>query len=199
MNTDFTKIDKSDFVCLQTGADKNHCYFGQMKWMNTETKELIADLDEIEAEEERAKFMRVRHGAGIQLYGNPQKKGGIVCKYAGEWDKDKKMGDSHQVFADGSEYKGNVINGVFQGRGMYDWPASGEDFTLSEGGDVKRHHYLGNWKDGKMHGKGEFQHAKGHVLKGIFVNNLYCHISKGMKFFLNPLDDKEHHSIHMNN
>lgn len=91
--------------------------------------------------EELAKYVKVRHGAGIQLYGkNPS---GVTCKYAGEWDKDQKTGDGHSVFPDGSEYRGYSIKSVFNGLGTYQWP------PVKEGTRPK---YSGKWVDGKMNG-----------------------------------------------
>ena len=68
-------------------------------------------IDDIEEEEEKAKYLKVRHGVGIQMYGKNES--GVTMKYAGEWEKNEKMGDAHCVYADGSEYKGNSIKGVF--------------------------------------------------------------------------------------
>jgi hypothetical protein len=95
-----------------------------------------------------------------------------------------KTGDAHAVYADGSEYKGSFINSVFNGRGMFLWPVAKTD-----GNSSNRHQYVGDWVEGKMHGKGEFKHATGgHTLKGYFAKNLYHHTTKGTKYFLNPLD-----------
>jgi len=86
MILDFTKINKEDFECIQMGDNKENVYFGQLQYMHCETAELKESIEDIEEEEERAKYTRVRHGAGIQLFGKNGK--GVTCKYAGEWCKD---------------------------------------------------------------------------------------------------------------
>ena len=182
MNIDFTKIDKSDFECIQMD-DSGAVYFGQLQYMHTETGELLKGLDDIEEEEQKQLYKRVRHGCGIQLFGKNDQ--GVTCKYAGEWDRDEKTGDGHQIYPDGSEYRGNFVKGVFQGRGLFWWPPAKSGNPASG----NRHHYNGVWVDGKMHGKGEFRHADtGEVSKGYFANNLYAYASKGQKHFLNPFD-----------
>ena len=63
MNIDFKTIDKSNFECLKLADD--HVYFGLTKLMHSETKELRDNLDDIEEDEEKEKYNKVRHGAGI--------------------------------------------------------------------------------------------------------------------------------------
>lgn len=171
MNIDFTKIDKSDFECLQIKEETGAVYFGQIMYLHKETGELRKNLEGPSAmktiesggkspggakasahdsapetsemdEEEKAKYMKVRHGAGIQIYGK-RDENGVTCKYAGEWVKDEKTGDGHSVFPDGSEYRGYAIKSVFNGEGIYKWKAV-------DGGE--RPTYLGKWRDGKMNG-----------------------------------------------
>jgi hypothetical protein len=144
--------------------------------------------DEGMTEEERAKFVKVRHGLGIQVYG---RENGILVKYAGEWEAGQKHGDGHSTFADGSEYKGYTMRGVFNGRGIYRWPATP--------GSEKCHSYTGEWRDGKMNGPGEFRHADAHSLKGTFVNNLFVQVIRGKKYYLRPLDSKDSHKKHIDN
>jgi hypothetical protein len=121
-------------------------------------------IDDIEDEEERNKWCRVRHGAGIQLFGKND--AGVTCKYAGEWERDQRTGDGHQIYKDGSVYKGNFNNGVFNGQGWFWWPAS-----KTKSGEDK-HCYKGMWVDGKMHGKGDFVNGdSGDSYVGFFANN----------------------------
>lgn len=98
--------------------------------------------------------------------------------------KDEKTGDGHSIFPDGSEYKGYCKKGIFNGDGMYTWPANKNG---------TKHHYVGKWVDGKMQGKGEFNHEDGIIHKGYFVNNLYVVTQMTQKFFLSPFDTKEAH------
>ena len=183
MNLDFKTLDKSTFECLKLSND--HVYFGKTKLMHSETKELRDQIDDIEEEEEKEKYVKVRHGPGIQLYSKNAQ--GVQCKYAGEWVMDEKSGDAHVVYPDGSEFKGNVVKGVFNGKGKYWWPVA-----KTGGSSNERHTYLGEWQEGKMQGKGEFKHAiQGHNLKGYFAKNLFVEVHQGKKYYLNPLDTKE--------
>ena len=116
------------------------------------------------------------------MYGKNES--GVTMKYAGEWEKNEKMGDAHCVYADGSEYKGNSIKGVFQDFGQF-WWKSNQDGT--------RHTYKGHWSNGKMNGAGEFKHCNGQVLKGTFVNNLLSVTKGGKKYFICPLETKSEH------
>lgn len=114
------------------------------------------------AEELRDRLQTFRHGFGIQIYYNGE--GSTTGRYAGDWIFNKKTGDCHMVYQDGSEYRGNLIDGVKNGRGLFVWP--------KEAGDSKSGHtYIGQWKDGKMHGKGRFLHCHEFVLEPTFVNN----------------------------
>lgn len=90
----------------------------------------------------------------------------------------KKTGDGHMVYQDGSEYRGHLNDGVKSGRGLYIWPKEGENCG---------HTYIGHWKDGKMHGKGRFLHRDEFVLEPTFVNNLVC----DGDLFINPFMSKE--------
>ena len=63
MNIDFTKIDKDNFECIKMADD--HVYFGLTKFMNSETKELKDAIHDIEEEEEKEKYSKVRHGLGV--------------------------------------------------------------------------------------------------------------------------------------
>lgn len=46
MNTDFTKIDKSNFECIKMNDPAGGLYYGQLKWAHCETNELKDNLDE---------------------------------------------------------------------------------------------------------------------------------------------------------
>ena len=94
------------------------------------------------------------------------------------------------MYQDGSEYKGNFKKGVLNGFGCFWWP------ECKSNGLAMRHHYKGMWVDGKMQGKGEFQHTcnvPGDTYQGMFVNNLWAVCENKEKFFLNPFDTKEQH------
>lgn len=59
----------------------------------------------------------------------------------------------------GASYKGQFVNGTFDGHGKYTFP------------DLA--YYDGEWKNGKMHGKGEYFDADGVKWAGDFFNGLY--------------------------
>ena len=195
MNIDFTQIDKTNFECLDIGGN---VYYGQLKWMHCESGDVRDSLDDVvpvkesgeptaeEIEEEKAKYKeRVRHGVGIQLFGKTS--GNLVCKYAGEWDRNQITGNGHYIYPNGSEYKGDFVKGVFHGKGEYTWEPE-----ASEGYENK-HMYKGLWENGAMNGKGEFHHAAGHICKGYFVNNLFEFAKGGKRYFVNPMEDKQQH------
>lgn len=116
-------------------------------------------MDEIE-EEAREKIKRVRHGNGIQLYGQNEKKKDV--KYEGQWEKDMMHGEGIASFPDGSIYRGTFKQGQFDGYGRFEW--------------FEGHVYEGNWREGRMEGGGEFSQAKGNELKGLFKGNYYNNV-----------------------
>lgn len=99
---------------------------------------IVCDMSQVE-EDNKGLVKMSRHGYGIQIYA--EKKG----RYCGDWQMDKKTGDGHMVYTDGSEYRGSFVDGVKNGHGLYIWT---KDESCSEYGHV----YLGNWKNDMMHG-----------------------------------------------
>jgi hypothetical protein len=95
------------------------------------------------SDEYKDKIQTIRHGFGIQIYANGQ------GRYAGEWLFNKKTGEGHMVYTDGSEYRGGLVNGVKHGYGCYIWPKQSSDSSHG-------HIYIGNWKNGMMQGEGKF-------------------------------------------
>lgn len=87
------------------------------------------------------------------------------------------------VYADGSEYRGGFVNGLKHGYGYYLWPKPTTASDAQTG-----HIYVGNWKQGLMHGAGKFQHSESFVLEPTFSNNL-AQIPNGT--FVNPLMSKK--------
>jgi len=102
----------------------------------------------------------------------------LLCKYVGQWDRDKKHGEGQCTYPDGSEYKGNFRHEKFDGYGQFQWAPTSDEGLV--------HVYEGYWKEGKMDGGGEFRHGKGFSLKGLFKNNLFNYENK---LFLNPFND----------
>jgi len=87
-------------------------------------------------------YKRVRHGVGVQIF--PSTEGGFLCKYEGNWDRDRKNGEGRCHFSDKSCYLGQMKYDVMDGYGQHTW----------ENGNI----YQGNWKNGRFEGGGKFVH-----------------------------------------
>ena len=64
------------------------------------------------------------------------------------------------LWKNGNYYQGDFVNDVFHGYGVYKW---GKERT-----------YEGNWKEGKMHGKGKLMLIDGSYYDGEFVEGKKC-------------------------
>lgn len=110
----------------------------------------------------------------MNMYSGNRNEDGVLTKYEGYWDKDKKHGDrATAVYADGSTYSGSFKKDKFEGLGKYEW--------------AQGHIYEGQWKDSQMDGNGVFTNANGRVHQGMFKRNFYLND----KTFINPLDDEK--------
>jgi len=130
---------------------------------------IVSHMSQVD-EAHKPHVVMARHGYGIQIYAEKQ------GRYCGDWQMDKKTGDGHQVYTDGSEYRGSLVDGVKNGHGLYIWT---KDASQSEHGHV----YLGCWKNDMMHGPGRFQHRDQRVSNSNFCNNLH---ENAAGFFVNP-------------
>ena len=184
MSLEFKDLDKTDFECWQ--MDDGSVYYGQIAYVDQDNK-IVEDVEEAkrqleeqqqenedpDQEQPEPKFKKVRHGLGVNCYGRSEGED-ILCKYEGNWDRDRKTGEGFLVFPDGSTYKGSFKNDIIDGFGIFEWRHYG-------------HRYEGNWKDGLMEGGGEFYHTTGRKIKGSFINNY--HNFGGM--FINPFMSEE--------
>ena len=68
------------------------------------------------------------------------------------------------IWKDGNLYKGDILNDLFHGFGIYEWD--------------KNKKYEGQWKYGKMNGKGKIYYSDGSIYEGDFVDNLRCGYGK---------------------
>ena len=68
------------------------------------------------------------------------------------------------IWNDGNSYEGEIQNDLFNGFGIYKWD--------------KNKQYEGNWKNGKMNGKGKMLYSDGSFYEGDFVDNLRCGFGK---------------------
>ena len=48
----------------------------------------------------------IRHGYGLQLFNGFRNDDGVITKYEGHWDKNRKQGQGSAVYTDGSTYTG---------------------------------------------------------------------------------------------
>jgi hypothetical protein len=85
----------------------------------------------------------VRHGYGMQMYSGTRNDDGVMTKYEGFWERDKKHGDNGSaVYMDGSTYQGSFRKDHFEGHGKFQWAIG--------------HSYEGAWKENQMDGHGHF-------------------------------------------
>ena len=104
----------------------------------------------------------VRHGYGLNLYSGQRNADGVMTKYEGSWDRDKKHGEGLAVFKDGSIYQGSFKKEHFEGQGKFEWAVG--------------HVYEGQWKESQMDGLGDFRHASGRSHKGFFKRNYFLQV-----------------------
>jgi hypothetical protein len=129
-------------------------YYGEIAYMKN-SGEIV--LEESLTPEEKHSLSKIRHGQGVQLF--PTTSQDILCKYQGEWFKDKRHGKGECYYPNGDAYKGAFQNDKRHGLGVYDWT------------DGKK--YEGEWKNDMMEGKGTFIHPSSFELKGDFKSNYY--------------------------
>ena len=167
---DLNLVEKEEFKCVK--FPDGSVYYGETRYVDGESGILYKDKSEHGSEDENKEcnhLQEIRHGNGIQLFGEVEEK--MQASYEGEWVMDSRSGKGKCVYKDGSSYTGLFKEGLFEGEGTYVW---------AEG-----HTYTGFWKGNKMEGKGEFVHAtKDLQLSGIFRNNYY--IDGDTQWLLNP-------------
>ncbi|XP_066543467.1 alsin isoform X2 [Amia ocellicauda] len=83
--------------------------------------------------------------------------------YEGRWMAGKPNGRGILKWPDGRMYTGTFKNGLEDGFGEYIVPNK----TLN-----KNDHYIGHWKEGKMHGYGTYRYATGELYEGSFQDNM---------------------------
>lgn len=124
------------------------------------------------------------HGTGKLLYEDGN-------KYVGEFKKGNRHGKGKMIAKDGTETSGTYYNNFLEdniktkdsrcsgdcenGQGTYTW----------DNGDK----YIGQWRDGKRHGKGKYIFKNKGLLYGMFEND------KFIKHIGRPIHSKENHKI----
>jgi hypothetical protein len=151
--------DVSKFKGYRFGHDGS-LYYGEVAYLNTKTGHVQASIDGLD-EESKKQWRLVRHGYGLQMYSGSRNEDGVMTKYEGFWDKDKKHGDSAiAIYADGSSYRGSFRKDHMEGMGRYEWAAG--------------HVYDGQWRESQMDGaNGLFINANGREMKGTFKRNYF--------------------------
>ncbi|KAM3862238.1 alsin-like [Diretmus argenteus] len=83
------------------------------------------------------------------------------AQYTGGWLAGRVHGRGTIKWPDGRSYSGNLKNGLEDGYGECVMPNK----LLN-----KPDHYLGHWRDGKIHGFGKYKYASGEVYEGCFYD-----------------------------
>ncbi|CDW79882.1 UNKNOWN [Stylonychia lemnae] len=170
MQTVQSQVDVTKFKCYRFQADGS-IYYGEIMYLNTKTGGLVSSIDGVD-EDTKKLHKLVRHGYGLQIFNGQRNADGVLTKYEGRWDRDRKQGENcTAVFKDGSIYTGSFKKDNFEGQGKFEWALG--------------HIYEGQWKESQMEGQGEFKHANGRVHHGLFRRNYFLQD----KCFINPLDD----------
>lgn len=133
-------------------------------------------------------FNGKRHGIGRIDF--PEKHFRGISVYAGFWEFDEMAGEAIIEYADGSQYRGRVTNGVPHGKGRKvsvegsyegDWLSgqrSGYGLLKKGNGD----YYLGQWKHDKCHGYGIYQFSNRDRYEGQFRNGEFH--GKGVYYYV---------------
>lgn len=168
MKASSVKPDISKFKAYRFAHDGS-IYYGEVAYLNQKTGHLSL------SQETDEHWKMVRHGYGLQMYSGSRNEDGVMTKYEGYWDRDKKHGEGAvATFKDGSTYHGSFKKDKLEGMGKFEWAVG--------------HVYEGPWKDSQMDGiNGVFVNANGREMKGTFKRNFYLQD----KTFINPLDDEK--------
>ena len=115
---EFSKIDRSSFVCLK--FEDGSIYYGEVAWFDEQNNEVSETaikkynedfekkLKEQPTQDHTKKiFKKKRHGSGAQMF--TRHDGSILCKYEGQWDCGSKSGEGVATYPDGSVYAGMLV------------------------------------------------------------------------------------------
>jgi hypothetical protein len=116
-NFEFSKIDKSNFVCLK--FEDSSIYYGEVALFDEQHNEVSESAlkkynDEFEKklkekpgqDQVKKLFKKKRHGSGVQMF--TRSDGSILCKYEGQWECGFKSGEGVATYPDGSVYAGRL-------------------------------------------------------------------------------------------
>ena len=124
-----SKNTQPGYKCLRNQEDGS-MYYGEVAYLRKSNGQLIkvgmpayeAEIKTLEAEARIEQFEMVRHGHGLQLYNGQRNDDGVMTKYEGAWQRNRKHGQGSAVFADGSTYTGRFNRDVMDGQGQFTWP-----------------------------------------------------------------------------
>lgn len=122
--------------------------------------------------DEKQHLPKLRHGNGVQLFSTTGQN--TLCKYHGEWVKDKRHGKGEIFYPNGDVYKGDFQGDKRHGKGCYTWQ--------------DRRKYEGDWKNDRMEGFGFFAYPSAFEVRGEFKANYYI-INPDL--ILNPFNEGE--------
>ena len=77
----------------------------------------------------------------------------------------RKSGQGKFVWANGTVYTGNFVEDQREGYGVCEWKSGAS-------GEPGLKYYHGEWKEGRMHGKGKFEWFDGKVYTGDYSNDV---------------------------
>lgn len=63
----------------------------------------MSSIDSLDDEAKKS-YKMVRHGYGLQIFNGQRNEDGILTKYEGHWERDKKHGQGTAIYKDGSIY-----------------------------------------------------------------------------------------------
>lgn len=85
--------------------------------------------------------------------------------YRGQFFQGYYHGDGHLVYPDLSEVRGKFVHGILFGAGVFKYPPHEPQ---------KKEEFIGEFKNGKPHGKGTLKFLNGTMYNGEFEDGLMC-------------------------
>lgn len=86
-------IDTSKFECFRSKVDGS-MYYGQLCYVDKSTNAVLNEVEvsKLSASQLTEGYNRIRHGYGLQIYNGQRNSDGILTKYEGLWQMNKKHG-----------------------------------------------------------------------------------------------------------
>lgn len=115
------------------------------------------------------------HGKGFFQFENRD-------EYEGDWFEGQRCGHGVMNYANGDHYKGEWKDDMLDGRGIYTY-VNGDTYEgyflcgLKDGNGIFKSPtkiYVGEWLEGKRHGNGRCEYARGEIYDGEWKDDKYC-------------------------